>query len=330
MTDADETTGSAPQGSEPGARSSPWVPPGAVTDLQPAPASPKHRAPLIVAVVAVLLAGLVGAGALFVTSTKQQSAASVLRVAGASTKTAGSATFTATTSIAIGGRAAQVITLDGRQDFAHGRADIVMTVPDSAAGTGTMELRLVDGVEYVALPAALSSTSAHWLKISPGDLGLDGAATGPLGSNNPTDDLSFLSGLAGDPQIVGTETQDGVEVTHYRFTIDLTKVAKDLGTASDKLGSSQLSQGLRALDGLVDLTKLPAEAWIDSSHRVRRFRMTIAIDVAGQSMTEVEDIRYGDFGTPVDVTAPDPADVVDFKDAPGALTRLLGGSLQSS
>ena len=77
---------------------------------------------------------------------------------------------------------------------------------------------------------------------------------------------------------------------------------------------------------MLDLTKIPAEAWIDSSGRVRRFEFDFSISAAGQSLKFVSETQFSDFGEPVNVVAPASSDTVPFAKVPNFFSALVGAA----
>jgi hypothetical protein len=69
---------------------------------------------------------------------------------------------------------------------------------------------------------------------------------------------------------------------------------------------------LKALSSIVDLSKIPGEAWIDSDGRVRKFAITIPIPQAGQGGKVIEELRFSHFDGPVVVPAPPASETVPF------------------
>jgi hypothetical protein len=134
----------------------------------------------------------------------------------------------------------------------------------------------------------------------------------------PNDPTRWLADLAGiDPATVkkrGSEKVLGVGTTHIEASIDLRKV-------SDATAKSQAD----ALERITGSPVVPAQLWVDSSGRLRRFELTLShIKVSPAATTasstaprpasglEVDLVittEFSDFGTEVTVTPP-PADQV--------------------
>ncbi len=293
--------------------------PVAVAELELTPPAPPHRRRPLVAVTAfVALAALISGVTIAVSSTTpKQSVAAMLKAAPANTRDAGSASMTMHITMTLDGRTQLVSAITGATDFKTGNETLTLSGPGVDG-----EIRIVNHVEYVSNPMFELPNGAHWLRITKADLGMTAAAG--VGSNDPSSGLDFLSGRAGNPTAVGTATIDGEKTTHYKLTIDFTTITSLLGKSSSKLGVPEMQQGLDALKGMLDLHHIPAEAWLDSAHRVRRFDYTLALSADGTNLVERASSEFSNFGEAVHVSAPSADDVVPFADAPDAFQNLMG------
>jgi LppX_LprAFG lipoprotein len=146
-----------------------------------------------------------------------------------------------------------------------------------------------------------------WIKVdlqrSLASKGIDFSA---LSAQSPSDTLAQMRGM-GDVTVVGDETVGGTATTHYRGTIDLSKVPQ--GAQLKSLGNP---------------TYGPYHVWIGKDDGlVRRVKFSFAIDVpkAGRETVAI-DTDYSDFGKDVNVTVPTDAESVDATDA---AIKGLGG-----
>jgi hypothetical protein len=175
-----------------------------------------------------------------------------------------------------------------------------------------VEERIVDGVAYVRMPGMPGGGGDKWIRMDLESLGSDPSALSQS-QTDPTQILSYLAGVADDVVDVGPAEVRGVEVTHYRATLDLGRAldAPDVPAATrERL--QKLAPSLRDID-------MPVEVWIDADGRMRR--MSMEMDLAemlggtdagsgvptGAAM-HIEMELY-DFGVPVDVEAPAPDEV---------------------
>jgi hypothetical protein len=203
------------------------------------------------------------------------------------------------------------LTVDGVMagDGKNGELSVAMPV------VGTIDERIVDGVIYMNLgsfPGAPSGLDGkQWVKLDPEQLqqdGLFGDLAGQAESNSPNQGLEYLQGLSGDVTEVGPDTVAGRPATHYRASIDYTKVLDKLPDASEQ-----------AREALGKLGTVPADVWIDGDDRVVKMHMTIDGSAFGGGVGTAEmTMQITDFGVPVDVQAPPEDQTVDFS----ALTGL--------
>ncbi len=220
----------------------------------------------------------------------------------------------------------------GQFDNEHGRAQLSMDMGDvfgligADAGlpddAGTIET-VVDGdVVYMRSPliARLGDTDKPWLRIDAGDLDQAGALAGGAQSD-PGGFLEFLRS-AGTVEELGTEDVRGVSTTHVRVELELAELISD----ADAAERERLEQTLESLGATGDTFEtVPAEAWVDGEGRVRKFSLTMDFAAAEQTaqLGEVKvtvTTEFFDFGEPVDITIPDPADVGELDPS----TFLLG------
>ena len=165
---------------------------------------------------------------------------------------------------------------------------------------GSTEMRIVDGTAYLDvsnLPlGSLNPSGKRWVALDLSEL--DGSLPlGAGGMTTPTDALGVLKGLSGDVQNVGDDTVAGQPATHYRATIDLSKVAAVLPGSS--VGGS-----------------VPVDVWIDGSDRVVKLQTTLGTSGHDDTLT----MEIVEFGVPVDVQAPPAGDVANLSDLlPGGL-----------
>ena len=127
------------------------------------------------------------------------------------------------------------------------------------------------------------------------------ALTDPAGPREPNDPLWPLDALAGANQDVtdlGPDTIRGVPTTHYRLTVDLARA-----DAALPAGVSVPSGPYRSL------SRLPAEVWLDEAGRARRIAvLSEPMAPAANRIWSVTELW--DFGLAVDITPPDPAEIL--------------------
>lgn len=111
---------------------------------------------------------------------------------------------------------------------------------------------------------------------------------------DPSDMLGALK-KAGSLQKIGSETIDGVETTHYKVTIDLTKAPNG-----------------RQLMKLTNLESLPADVWIDGQDQLRRMTESYSVTSSGQTIATSMQIDLSNYGEQVNVQVPSADETVDM------------------
>lgn len=222
----------------------------------------------------------------------------LLQSAYARTSAARSARVAVTIRSGGGGMSALNSDITGVVDFANHSAQLTTTLP----GVGNTEVRVIRGTSYIHLPTSLTKklpSLKPWLR---------GTSSSSAGGD-PTQVLGFLR-AAGAMSKVGTDTVRGISATHYRGTVDVSKLAAASGSA----GSAA------AVKKLYGNTPVPVEIWVDASGRAVRVRSTIPAPkigaTGGTKGTISTSSDYYDFGTPVRVVAP-PASQIGSSSLPG-------------
>jgi hypothetical protein len=203
-----------------------------------------------------------------------------------------------------------------------------LKIPAAASsGLGTLQMQavFVPGTVYMKLPPQLASRipgGKPWLSINLNQLGKAAGIPG-LGSlansssslNNPAQYVSYLRATTnGTVRDLGQATINGVGTTHYHAVIDLNKLP-NVVPASSRAGVQQL---VAALKKRGTNTQLPIDAWIDSSHLIRRVVITYSEPINGQRAsvtTQVDFVQYG----------PQPAPTVPPAGQTQNLLSLTGG-----
>ncbi|GGV81400.1 hypothetical protein [Streptomyces griseoloalbus] len=191
----------------------------------------------------------------------------------------------------------------GILDLAEG--DSVMTI--TAQGK-SLEQRVVDEVLYQKTPGRNAPGGKPWVRID-----LDKVAA-QQGVNNqqigdPAQTASYAKAITDeDVTKVGTEKIDGVNTTHYRVSVDVTKLP----------GGDQMREQLGPT--------LPMQVWLDDEGRLRRQQMDMTVKVAAsasatpdagaapQQLKMSSVMQFSDFGTEVDAEAPPAEQVADMTD----------------
>jgi hypothetical protein len=141
--------------------------------------------------------------------------------------------------------------------------------------------------------------------LLPGDL------SNPAGITNPASLLGLLRAQASSVQSLGGEVLDGINTTHYRAIIPLSRLGAGTAEAEQILGTDSIS----------------VDYWIDSSHLLRQLRFAIAIlrqpsdttsspgEVTAPSdaypMTVSASLQLSHYGTPVHIVPPSSAQITN-------------------
>lgn len=214
----------------------------------------------------------------------QLSAYEVVQASAKQSKEAGSAKFSLSTTGSVQGTALD-LSGDGAFDAATGAFELTMALPAEAGGT-TVTLRVVDGVLY--LSGAPLTAEGQWMKMS-----LDGLPGVSTETMDPSAALDQLQAVADDVKEVPGVTVRGVETTGYSGTIDPTKAAATLPEA-ERPDASELA----------GVGPIPFTLYVDSDNRPAR----VVVEQSGLTVT----MDYYDWGSEVDVAAPDPATVTEM------------------
>ena len=193
----------------------------------------------------------------------------------------------------------------------NGSGRLAMTVEDSNGQASTIDTLIDGAVLYLRSPVFQQVIPAgkEWVRVDLGTLAKqNGVDLGSLVDSNPTPNgaLAYLRGATGRVQDLGKEKVKGVETTHYRTTIELEQAAKRAK------GSTR--QSIRRVIDVAGVKRLPMDAWVGDDGYVRKVSYR---QHSGRNQSAKITMELYDFGSPVTVTAPPAATVIDFQ-------KLLG------
>lgn len=244
----------------------------------------------LVVVLAVLVAGVAGAGVL----RSRHDSGDVLKIVQAASSTAAKqSTFRATYLFRIEGNGVNIETTGNLlEDTARQIASGTVTAPI----LGQISMVSAAGVTYTQLPGGRADASGHhWLSFTV----LKPGTQAPIASQDPLAALKLVS----DPKKVldvGRERIHGISTEHYRVQLDPARLADSL--AKSNLNLSIPPSALDSLKGsAVDL-------WLDGKNLPRRMEMTFNVSGVKAFMH----FDYLDYGKPFDVTAPPATDVTTY------------------
>jgi hypothetical protein len=203
-----------------------------------------------------------------------------------------------------------------------------MSLPSSVR-TGPLQIQMVldRSTLYMKLPPRLSSEipgGKPWVYINLEQVGqaagLPGLGVLARSSSSLSDPAQYLSVLratsVGSVNDLGQVTVNGVRTTHYSAEVDLSKLP-DVVPASSRPAIEQL---VTALEQRGVTSRMPIQAWIDSSNLIRRIQVAVSEPVDnGQSLTMSLTENFLDYG-------PQPAPAIPSPDeSTNALSLLHAG-----
>ena len=193
-----------------------------------------------------------------------------------------------------GGQSASV---EGVGDLRSGDAVGMVNLPL----VGTVRVLSAGGVLYVEVPEQFRQFTGGkpWASTNAVNLlQMANAALGGIGLSqpfNPAEVLSYIRDVSGQVTEVGHDTIRGATTTHYRASIDLSRVG-------DR-ASPEAQPGLRGA-AAAPSQPLPADLWVDDQGRLRK----LSIVIPGP-MPVTATFELWDFGVRVDAVAPPPDQV---------------------
>lgn len=216
-----------------------------------------------------------------------------------------------------GSSQSETITGSGQADFATKAFAVSINAPSG----GAVKTVLVNGTEYIELPAAARSqipghkpwASINLNKVSQARLGKSFAQIASASNDNPTQALSQLSAVSSSVTRAGTATLAGVPTTEYRAQVSLNKVAAEAQAKEGTKAAQLVRQEINALG----TGTLPVDIWTDAHHMVRQIRYQVPIPAASTggssgSGKAVLTMTFTSFGAPVHLSPPPPSQTADI------------------
>ncbi|MEV5150760.1 hypothetical protein AB0K81_02245 [Streptomyces werraensis] len=197
----------------------------------------------------------------------------------------------------------RTVTTQGKGVISLAEGDSVMTV---TAQDQRIEQRVVDQVLYQKMPGQEAPGGKPWVKIDLEKV----AAQQNLGNQqigDPAQTAAYAKAIT-DKGVteVGTEEVGGTETTHYKVSVDVSKLP----------GGAQMSKQLGPT--------LPMHVWLDDDGRLRRQQIDMTVKAPASasakagSSTAVQQLKmktvleFSDFGAEVDAEAPPAGQVADM------------------
>ncbi|MEV7036601.1 hypothetical protein [Amycolatopsis sp. NPDC051061] len=221
-----------------------------------------------------------------------------------------------------GSAAGQTISATGAMAFDGANTKFSMT---STAAGETTEMRMVDKVMYIKLPADQQKqmgTDKSWAKISADGTDPVSQAMGAAMSQSAdqSDPSKILDQVAKAGRIISSDQTDlnGEQVNHYKVELDVAKAIDQFTGQVPAAARDQLNEKLKGKD-----IKIPAELWLNKDNLPVQVTMDQGpmMQALGAPAGDAKfAMKYSDWGTQVDVTAPPADQVVDL----GELMKKAG------
>ncbi|WP_329055472.1 hypothetical protein OG738_18345 [Amycolatopsis sp. NBC_01488] len=222
-----------------------------------------------------------------------------------------------------GSAAGQALSATGAMAIDGANTKFSMT---STAAGETTEMRMVDKVMYIKLPADQQKqmgTDKSWAKISADGTDPVSQALGSSLSQSAeqSDPSKMLDQISKTGRIISSDQTElnGQQVNHYKVELDVAKAIDQFTGSVPAAARSKLTDMLKGKD-----IKLPMELWLDKDNlpvqvTMDQGPMMQAMGVPGAGDSKFT-MKYSDWGTQVDVAAPPADQVVDL----GELMKKAG------
>jgi len=175
----------------------------------------------------------------------------------------------------------------GEVDYTGKSPAMALKIMAPTLGEGTIDMRLVDQVMYMSMP--MISSSGKFFKVDLNDPKNPlGDSLGDFTSFDPRSTMETFSKGVKSVRVVGTESLDGVDATHYQVTTSTKDLGKTLGGNTAGLPK-----------------QLTYDIWLDGEDRLRK----MTADLGKQASVEME---MTDFGADVKISAPPASQVTEM------------------
>jgi hypothetical protein len=183
-----------------------------------------------------------------------------------------------------------------------------------AAGfLGEMEMRQIGDTAYVKFPffTAMFGAETDWVSM-PADEGDEFTSDFEAVPTDPNEFIDQFDEAGASVEVVGTETVNGVDATHYRVLLDM-----------DAMDLSAAEQAELAESGVLTAGEVPLDLWISSDGYMVRMVMEIdgtGMDVPPEEQFETMTMRYDffDINATVVIEPPPASDVTPMEELEGA------------
>lgn len=163
-----------------------------------------------------------------------------------------------------------------------------------------VKMRMIDDTIYMSLGELTQSLGGEWIKIDTSSSQF-GDLSEAFSQQDPRVQMRLFAS-SGNGRVVGTETIDGVETTHYAATLDVNDVGEVAG-----LSASELTAVTKAF-GEAGVDSLNYDVWVDSDFRPRQVKVNVPSSAGELDMT----MRITDINSPVEISAPPASEIVEL------------------
>ena len=182
----------------------------------------------------------------------------IMRAMAVAAKKAGSAHVAMTMS------GAANLTAKGDVSYGKGKPAMEMTMSMPGVGRGRIEMRSVGGLFYVQIPGV--TPPGKFIAFDPDDKRspLARSFAGTTDQMNPMSSLNAVASSVRSADRVGQQTMHGVEVEHYKVTVDTAGIVKEIGAMAAR--RAQMPE------------ELTYDLWLDGKHQLHRMTFKLSAD----------------------------------------------------
>jgi hypothetical protein len=154
------------------------------------------------------------------------------------------------------------LTAKGDVSYGKGKPAMAMTMSMPGMARGRIDMRSVGGLFYVQIPGV--TPPGKFIAFDPDDKNspLARSFAGTTEQMNPMSNITAVSSSVRSADRVGKQTMHGVEVEHYKVTVDTTRIVKQLGARAAR------QAGMPA--------KLIYDLWLDAKHQLHRMTFELS------------------------------------------------------
>ncbi|HKE51660.1 MAG TPA: hypothetical protein VKE25_09125 [Actinomycetes bacterium] len=164
-----------------------------------------------------------------------------------------------------------------------------------------VKMRMFDNIVYMSLGELTQSLGGEWIKIDASKSGQFGDLSEAFSQQDPRVQMRLFASSA-DARLVGTETIDGVETTHYAATLDINDLGEVAGLSASELKAAKKAMAKAGVDSI------KYDVWVDGDFRPRQLKVNVPSSAGDLDMT----MRITDINSPVEIKAPPESEVVEM------------------